>query len=43
MLPDDPDLSLKNGRIFEFFKYRKEHRKLISVVELIIIDEISMV
>ena len=24
MLPDDPDLSLKNGRIFEFFKYRKE-------------------
>ena len=43
MLPDDPDLSLKNGRIFEFFKYRKEHRKLISEVELIIIDEISMV
>lgn len=43
MLPDDPDLSLKDGRIFEFFKYRKEHRKLISQVELIIIDEISMV
>ena len=43
MLPDDPDLSLKNGRIFEFFKYKKEHRKLISEVELIIIDEISMV
>lgn len=43
MLPDDPDLSLKSGRIFDFFKYRKEHRKLISEVELIIIDEISMV
>lgn len=43
MLPDDPDLSLKDGRIFEFFKYRKQHRKLISEVELIIIDEISMV
>ncbi|WP_102407988.1 tetratricopeptide repeat protein [Parabacteroides bouchesdurhonensis] len=43
MLPDDPDLSLKGGRIFEFFKYRKEHRKIISEVELIIIDEISMV
>ncbi|MDH6534275.1 tetratricopeptide repeat protein [Parabacteroides sp. 52] len=43
MLPDDPDLSTKNGRIFEFFKYQKKHRKLIEQVELIIIDEISMV
>jgi Flp pilus assembly protein TadD/energy-coupling factor transporter ATP-binding protein EcfA2 len=43
MLPDDPDLSLVNGRIFEFFKYKKSHRKLIQEVELIIIDEISMV
>lgn len=43
MLPDDPDLSLKDGRIFEFFKYRKEHRKILAEVELIIIDEISMV
>ncbi|WP_165024352.1 AAA family ATPase [Dysgonomonas sp. ZJ279] len=41
--PDDADLSLINGRIFEFFKYRKEHRKIIQEVELIIIDEISMV
>lgn len=41
--PDDPDLSLINGRIFEFFKYKKEHRKLIQEVELIIIDEVSMV
>lgn len=43
MLPDDADLSLVQGRIFEFFKYKKEHRKLIQEVELIIIDEISMV
>ncbi|MDR1808860.1 MAG: AAA family ATPase, partial [Prevotella sp.] len=43
MLPDDPDLSLTNGRIFEFFKYNKQHRKLLQQVELIIIDEISMV
>ena len=43
ILPDDPDLSLKDGRIFDFFKYRKEHRKILAEVELIIIDEISMV
>lgn len=43
MLPDDPDLSLQRGRIFEVFKYRREHRKLLKEVELIIIDEISMV
>lgn len=43
MLPDDPDLSLVGGRIFEFFKYKKNHRKIIQEVELIIIDEISMV
>ncbi|MDL2265991.1 AAA family ATPase [Parabacteroides sp. OttesenSCG-928-G07] len=43
MLPDDPDLSTHNGRIFEFFKYKKKHRKIIEEVELIIIDEISMV
>ncbi|NDW18022.1 helicase [Dysgonomonas sp. 216] len=43
MMPDDPDLSLKDGRIFDFFKYKKEHRKIIQEVELIIIDEISMV
>lgn len=43
MLPDDPDLSLVNGRIFEFFKYKKDHKKLIQEVDLIIIDEISMV
>jgi tetratricopeptide (TPR) repeat protein/GTPase SAR1 family protein len=43
LLPDDPDLSLKGGRIFEFFKYPKEQRKILQDVELIIIDEISMV
>lgn len=43
IMPDDPDLDLQNGRIFEFFKYRKDHRKIIKEVELIIIDEISMV
>lgn len=43
VMPDDPDLSLVNGRIFEFFRYKKEYRKLIQEVELIIIDEISMV
>ncbi|MFR9166398.1 MAG: AAA family ATPase [Dysgonomonas sp.] len=43
MLPDDPDLNLSGGRIFDFFKYKKEHRKIIEQVELIIIDEISMV
>ena len=43
MLPDDPDLSLSHGRIFEFFKYPKDKRKIIAEVALIIIDEISMV
>ena len=43
MLPDDPDLSLSHGRMFEFFKYPKEKRKIIAEVDLIIIDEISMV
>ena len=43
MLPDDPELSLSHGRIFEFFKYPKEKRKIIAEVDLIIIDEISMV
>lgn len=43
ILPDDPDLSLSHGRIFEFFKYPKEKRKIIAEVDLIIIDEISMV
>lgn len=43
ILPDDPDLSTQGNRIFDFFKYRKEHKKILAEVELIIIDEISMV
>ena len=41
--PDNPDFSLQRGRIHEFFKYTKPHRKLLEELELIIIDEISMV
>ena len=43
LLPDDPNLSLQRGRIHEFFKYTKPHRKLLERIELVIIDEISMV
>lgn len=43
LLPDDPNLGLQKGRIHDFFKYTKQHRKLLEQVELIIIDEISMV
>lgn len=43
LLPDDPNLSLQKGRIHQFFKYSKAHRKLLQELELIIIDEISMV
>ena len=43
MLPDYTDLILSHCLIFEFFKYTKEKRKIISEVDLIIIDEISMV
>jgi tetratricopeptide (TPR) repeat protein len=43
ILPDDPDLSTKDGRIFDLLKYRKQHVKLIEETELLIIDEVSMV
>jgi Flp pilus assembly protein TadD len=43
LLPDDPNLSLQKGRIHDFFKYSRQHRKLIENIELVIIDEISMV
>ena len=43
MLPDDPDLSLQKGRIHEFFRYNKAQRRLLEKLELVIIDEISMV
>ncbi len=42
ILPDDPDLSTKDGRIYDFLKYRKNHQKLIKELELLIIDEVSM-
>ncbi len=43
ILPDDPDLSTKGNRIYDLLKYNKTQRKLLKEVELIIIDEISMV
>lgn len=43
VLPNDPDLSIKNGRIYDFLKYNLSKIELIKEVELIIIDEISMV
>ena len=43
LLPDDPNISLQKGRIHDFFKYTKPHRKLLEEIELVIIDEISMV
>ena len=43
LLPDDPNFSLKGGKLHRFLKYSSEHRKLIKDIELVIIDEISMV
>ena len=43
LLPDDPIFSLKGGKLHSFLKYTSAHRKLIKEVELVIIDEISMV
>ena len=43
LLPDDPNLSIHGGRLSDFLKYTKDKRKVIENVELIIIDEISMV
>lgn len=43
LLPDDPNFSLRNGKLHDFLKYTSAHRKLIKEVELVIIDEISMV
>lgn len=41
LIPDDPKFS--PGKIRDFLKYKKSHIKLLEEVELIIIDEISMV
>ena len=43
LLPDDPNFSTRNGNLQKFLKYSSAHRKLIKEVELVIIDEISMV
>lgn len=41
LLPDDPNFSIR--KIKDFLRYSSSHRKIIKEVELIIIDEISMV
>lgn len=42
LLPDDPKFSTP-GRLRDFLRYNKSHIKMLQKVELIIIDEISMV
>lgn len=41
--PDDPELSTAGSRIYHTLKYSRDHRELIRSLELIIIDEVSMV
>ena len=43
LLPDDPKFSLQGNKLQEFLKYSSAQKKLIKAIELIIIDEISMV
>ncbi len=43
ILPDDPDLSIQKGRIYDFLKYRKSHTQIIKELDLLVIDEVSMV
>ncbi|MEG2513748.1 MAG: AAA family ATPase, partial [Bacteroidaceae bacterium] len=43
LVPDDPNYSLQGGRLQKTLKYSSAHKKLIKEVELVIIDEISMV
>lgn len=43
LLPDDPKFSLQGGRLQNYLKYTSSHKKILQNVELIIIDEISMV
>lgn len=41
LLPDDP--KFQGNKLHDFLKYSSDHRKLIQNIELVIIDEISMV
>lgn len=43
LLPGDPNLSTHKKQIYKYFKYNGEQKKILQDVELIIIDEISMV
>ena len=43
LLPDDPRFNVRGNRLHDFLRYTSSHRKLIQEVELVIIDEISMV
>lgn len=43
LLPDDPNFSLRGNKLQSFLKYTADRRKLIKNIELVIIDEISMV
>ena len=43
LLMDDPNFSLQGGRLQKFLKYNSAQKKILKNVELIIIDEISMV
>lgn len=43
VLPDDPDYSLHMKRIYRTLRYTAELQKILKEMELVIIDEISMV
>ena len=43
LLPDDPNFSLQGSKLQGFLKYTAAHKKLLKNIELVIIDEISMV
>lgn len=43
LLPGDANLSTHKKQIYKFFKYNSEQKKILQEVDLIIIDEISMV
>ena len=43
LLPDDPNFSLSGNKLQKTLRYSADHRKLIKNIELVIIDEVSMV